>query len=113
VETQVAAAPPSDKLVREQPKREPVTRIEAVEVIDTRQSAVQNMVSGVVEETMLDKLENNAVAASFKGTTMVLSARYLMWALRGGSADSQFPGLRPAAVEHFTILAEISTFGAR
>ena len=29
------------------------------------------------------KLENNAVAASFKGTTMVLSAGYVMWILRG------------------------------
>jgi hypothetical protein len=46
---------------------------------------MQEMVSGVVEESILDKLENNAIAATFKGSTLVLSVGYLVWALRGAA----------------------------
>jgi hypothetical protein len=59
--------------------------IEALAQNDAKQSAMEEMAAGIVEESVLDKLENNAVSATFKGTTLVLSAGYMVWVLRGAA----------------------------
>ncbi|MDX2312736.1 MAG: hypothetical protein QNL90_01580, partial [Gammaproteobacteria bacterium] len=87
-ETQVAAAPQSEPSGTSDPAEatsEPLSGAEPVAVVEELSSAMQEMVSGIVEESVLDKLENNILAASFKGSTLVLSVGYLVWALRGAA----------------------------
>jgi hypothetical protein len=93
VENQVAAAPqaaegqstPSETSGAEQPESVPGADIGAVALNGDQQSAMEEMAAGIVEESVLDKLENNVVSATFKGTTLVLSAGYLVWVLRTGA----------------------------
>ena len=51
----------------------------------TLRIAVNSMSEGITSQSWLDELQSNAVAATFKGSTLVLSAGYLSWALRAGS----------------------------
>jgi hypothetical protein len=60
------------------------------------QRAVSQMSEDIVDASVLNSVKENAVEVGFKGTSFVLSAGYLTWALRGATMLASLVASMPA-----------------
>jgi hypothetical protein len=84
----------------EKPKLEPVAKaldvsLKAQPITPFRQ-AMNIMSEGVGSTSILEEVEHNTLQTTFKGTSFVLSAGFLTWALRGASLLASVAATLPA-----------------
>jgi hypothetical protein len=89
-------------VVKAEPREVEKPTVKAVEVDRPAETttpfreALNTMSEGVGGTGMLDELEHNTLQATFKGSSFVLSAGFLTWALRGASLLASVAASLPA-----------------